>query len=97
MPGLTPFEHQRQRDRPGDTLEREIAFEHVVVPVGPHCGGHECRDRELGDVEEIGGLNVSFTLLVAGVDRVHTSISAVTDGVPSSVIVIAPLNWSNLP
>jgi len=60
MPGLTPLNTSVNATGLVTALEGEIAVEHVVVPVGPHCGGYECRGRELGDVEEIGGLDVSL-------------------------------------
>jgi len=61
-------------------LEGEIAVEHVVVPVGPALRWiRMSRFGNLADVEEIGGLDVSFTLLVWPVSTEFTSISAVTE------------------
>ena len=67
-----------------------------MVAVVAHPGRRKAADGIVLGVEEVGRLDVRVALLVAGVDRVDSD-SAVTDGVPSSSTVIAPLNCSKSP
>src|ERR1700758_1086289 len=67
-------EVQVERDRPGHALEGELTAEHIVVAVRLHRAGGECRNGVLLDVEEVGRLNVSVALVVAGVDGIHPDL-----------------------
>ena len=74
--GVDAVELELQGDRLGHTLEGEVAVEDVAVAALPHCGGGECRDRVVLDVEEVRGLDVRVALVVARVHGVDGDLGA---------------------
>src|ERR1700686_2259793 len=60
---------ESERDRPGDSLERELAVERVVVAIAANGSRTKAHRPVLVDLEEICCANVLVPIRVPGIDR----------------------------